>query len=280
VTTPTPRNVPLGFMTKTLFRVTVYSLLVASYSATAVAVDRSSYGKLVEFPGTVHSVLAFVLSMLLVFRTNSAYAKWWEARTLWGGLINASRNLALKVRHFVPAPAEDRRQLGNLLSVFATTLKDHLRHINSLKQVAGFEDLQRDPHHPPSLVASRLYALIESWREKDLISDQITRVLDVEARVLMEVCGGCERILNTRLAFSYRVFVNTCVTFYVLTLPWGLVQEFHGWTIPLVFVVSFLMIGLEIVAHSVESPFGVGDDNLDLEGMCSALERSVNEILA
>jgi ion channel-forming bestrophin family protein len=264
---------------RTLGRVAIYSMAVAAYSGLAVAIDRSPYAEDFEFPGTAHVVLGLMVSVLLVFRTNSAYAKWWEARTLWGTLINASRNLALKVRHFVPAPEGDRQRLASLLAVFAKTLKDHLRQINDLRRVPGFEDLAGEPHHPPSLVASRIYELIESWRRADLISDQMTRTLDTEARILMEVCGGCERILNTRLAFSYRVFVNKCVFLYVLSLPWGLVRDFHFWTIPMVFVMSFLLIGLEIVAHSVESPFGLDDDNLDLDGMCATLERSVNEIL-
>ena len=143
----------------------------------------------------------------------------------------------------------------------------------------GFEDLEDTPVHPPSVVASRIYGQIESWRSRNLISDQLTRVFDTEARVLMEVCGGCERILNTRLAFSYRVFVNYCVFLYVFTLPWALVEDFHAWTIPMVFVVSFLMIGLEIVAYSVESPFGHEADDLDLEGLCASLSRSVHEIV-
>jgi len=270
---------PRFSLQSTLGRVTAYSLLLSAYSVLAVIKEYSRFAGYGDFPASVHAVLGAIVSILLVFRTNSAYAKWWEARTLWGSLINASRNLALKVRHFVPAAAADRQQLAHLLSVFADTLKDHLRQINDLKRVPGFEHLESDPDHPPSVVASRIYALVETWRQQKLISDQITRVLDVEARVLMDVCGGCERILNTRLAFSYRVFVNCCVVLYLLTLPWGLVQDFHGWTIPMVFVVAFLLVGLEIVAHSVESPFGHDADDLDLDGLCATLARSVSDIL-
>jgi len=276
---PTPQRTPLFSPKSTLGRVTTYSLLMSVYSLLAVAKQYSRFADYADFPAGVYASLGAIVSILLVFRTNSAYAKWWEARTLWGSLINASRNLALKVRHFVPAPEIDRQQLAHFLSVFAAALKDHLRRINDLKRVAGFEHLEAEPDHPPSVVASSIYGLIESWRQQKLISDELTRILDVEARVLMEVCGGCERILNTRLVFSYRVFVNYCVLLYVLTLPWGLVQDFHGWTIPMVFVVSFVLVGLEIVAYSVESPFGHEADDLDLDGLCATLERSVNDIL-
>jgi putative membrane protein len=274
----TPQKTQRFSLKSTLGRVTAYSLLLSAYSVLAVIKEYSRFAGYGDFPAGLYGSLGAVVSILLVFRTNSAYAKWWEARTLWGSLINASRNLEIKARHFVEVTAEEREQLADLLTVFATTLKDHLRHINDLKRVRGFEDLGEEPNHPPSIVASRIYGLIESWRSRKLISDQITRVFDIEARVLMEVCGGCERILNTRLAFSYRVFVNYCVLLYVLTLPWGLVQDFHGWTIPMTFVVSFLLVGLEIVAYSVESPFGHEADDLDLEGLCATLDRSVHEI--
>jgi ion channel-forming bestrophin family protein len=277
--TEPPAKPSLLSFNSNLGRVAVYSMAMSAYSGLAVAKQYSPYGGYADFPANVFTILGLALSVLLVFRTNGAYARWWEARTLWGTLVNASRNLAIKSRHFVPAPAEERRELANLLTVFAATLKDHLRHINSLARVPGFEGVPGSSH-PPSQVASRVYELIQAWRHKDLISDQMTRTLDIEAKVLMEVCGGCERILNTRLAFSYRVFVNKCVFLYVLVLPWGLVQDFHGWTIPMVFVMSFLLIGLEIVAQAVEAPFGTGEDDLDLEGICAAIERTVKEILA
>ena len=274
-----PSLASLFSLNTTLGRIIAYSLLMTAYSLLAVWKQYAGYADYINLHSTVHAILGLVVSMLLVFRTNGAYAKWWEARSLWGTLINASRNLALKGRHFVAATAEERLQLANLLSVFATTLRDHLRRINELKRVPGFEDLMDDPLHPPGVVASRIYAMIESWRSRNLISDQITRTFDTEARILMEVCGGCEKILNTRLAVSYRVFVNKCVFLYVLTLPWGLVEDFLVWTIPMVFVVSFFLIGLEIVAYSVESPFGHQADDLDLDGMCTTIERSVHEIL-
>jgi len=274
-----PRSKSLFGLNSNLSRVTLYALLMSLYSLLAVWKEYSSYREYVNVHSTVHAILGLVVSMLLVFRTNSAYAKWWDARSLWGTLINASRNLAIKGRNFVEVAAEERQQLAQLIAVFATTLRDHLRRINDLKLVPGFEDLPEDPGHPPGIVASRIYALIDSWRRRSLISDQITRTFDIEARILMEVCGGCEKILNTRLAVSYRVFVNTCVFLYVLTLPWGLVEDFLVWTIPMVFVVSFLMLGLEVVAYSVEAPFGHNADDLDLDGMCATIERSVNEIV-
>ena len=136
-----PRSKSLFGLNSNLARVTLYAVLMSAYSLLAVWKQKSQYADYVNVHSTVHAILGLVVSMLLVFRTNGAYAKWWEARSLWGTLINASRNLALKGRNFVEVATEERQQLAKLIAVFATTLRDHLRRINDLKRVPGFEDL-------------------------------------------------------------------------------------------------------------------------------------------
>ena len=95
----------------------------------------------------------------------------------------------------------------------------------------------------------------------------------------MEICGGCERIRRTRLSPSYRLFVRHCITLYLCTLPWGLVEDFEFWTVPLTVIMAYFMIGIEVIAHSVEEPFGMDEDDLDLDGLCITIRSTVNEIL-
>src|SRR5580704_17540258 len=117
-----PRVGTIFSMKSTLGHILAYSLLMSVYSELAVIKEYSRFSGYASVHSTVHAILGLMVSMLLVFRTNGAYAKWWEARSLWGALIKASRNLALKVRHFVPATVEERQQMANLLAVFARTL--------------------------------------------------------------------------------------------------------------------------------------------------------------
>lgn len=103
-------------------------------------------------------------------------------------------------------------------------------------------------------------------------------MLDRELKVCLEVCGGCERIQNTPIALSYRVFLNHAIAVFLLTLPWGIVNEFGIWTIPIVFLTSYFIIAAEGIAGHIEQPFESGGDGLDLDKICESIRSSLDEI--
>ena len=96
----------------------------------------------------------------------------------------------------------------------------------------------------------------------------------------MDICGGCERIHRTRIVGSYRTFARQCVLLFLLTLPWGIAHDFGWWTIPITIMSSYFMLGLEIVAEHVEEPFGLDEDDLDLDGMSIKIRQSIEEIFS
>lgn len=264
---------------RTLRNVALYALGVGAYSALAVVKEHSSYRDVADLPAQLHAALAVVLGWLLVFRTNTAHARWWEARTLWGALVNASRNLAVKGASLRRAPDEDREQLRRCLVAFPIALREHLRRGVRLSDLPGFADEQESPRHVPAELARRVYELLGRWRRRQVIDGNDLLVLDEEARKLLDVCGGCERIRNTRLVRSYRVFARQCTTLYLATLPWGIANDFGVWTIPLSVLVAYFMIGLETVAEHVEEPFGDDEDDLNLEEIGEAIRRTVEQLL-
>jgi putative membrane protein len=231
-----------------------------------------------DIPSDMHAALTLVLGWLLVFRTNTSYARWWEARTLWGTLVNISRNMAIKVADLVKADDKELIKFQTEIVAYAYGLKDHLRDEAVLQNLAGFEDCQDQPGHLPSYLVTRMYEELGSWRDDGFIDSMVLRVLDEEARRFLEICGGCERIKNTRLALSYRIFARQCVFLFLATFPWGIVHSFHAWTIPLTVIVSYFMLGLETVAEHVEEPFGHDVDDLDLDELCETIETTVSEI--
>ena len=77
------------------------ALAMGLYALFPVVKEYTSYASIGDTPSDLHAALSLVLGWLLVFRTNAAYARWWEARTLWGSLINCSRNLAIKIQEFL-----------------------------------------------------------------------------------------------------------------------------------------------------------------------------------
>ena len=97
--------------------------------------------------------------------------------------------------------------------------------------------------------------------------------------MLLDVCGACERIKSTLPPVSWRYFTRQSILAVLIMLPWGLVESFGAWTIPLTILISYIVIAGEAVARWVEEPFGRGEDHLDLESICQAIDRSVSEVL-
>ncbi|OAI57027.1 hypothetical protein AYO47_08425 [Planctomyces sp. SCGC AG-212-M04] len=263
---------------KTLGRVAIYSLLIGAYSLLAVWKENSSFKDIGDFPSQIHAALTLVLGWLLVFRTNAAYARWWEARTLWGALVNVSRNLALKLFELVSIPEESRKRFERLIVAFPRALRDHLRRQSPEPEIGALLTGGAPRDHMPVALMTEIYAEIARLRQRSQIDGDELRVIDVESRAYLDVCGGCERILNTRVVRSYRTFARQCVALYLLTFPWGIVEAFQWWTIPLTIITAYFMLGLETVAEHIEEPFGFDEDDLNLDAICEAIEKTVQQV--
>ena len=260
-------------------RVAVYALLVGAYAAIpAYFESRDRLTLFADVPADIHAALTLVLGWLLVFRTNTSYGRWWEARTLWGGLVNTIRNLSLKYVNLIEVPEKDLEKTRKILRLFPKALKDHLRDGAFLEDSELIEEGQSLPQHVPTFLVSLLYSRLRSWKKVGVIDGSQLIVLDEDVRKLLEIVGGCERIRNTRLARSYRTFARQCTFMYLLSLPWGIVHDFTWWTVPLSAMISYFMLGMEIAAEHTEEPFGYDEDDLDLEGLCRVIEASVDEV--
>ena len=258
---------------------TKWALLAGLYSCLPLLATRLY---VIEFPGLLSgasAVLSFALALLIGFRVNAAYDRWWEARKLWGTLVNVSRNLAVKIRELQRAEVAERQSVRDLIVAFCLGLKDHLRDETDLKRLPGFEDDTATPRHLPSYIARRLYGVFNGWQTEERLSDERLWVLDSEARMLLEVCGACERIKTTLPSVSWRYFTRQSILAVLIMLPWGLVESFGVWAIPLTILISYIVIAGEAVARWVEEPFGRGEDHLDLESICEAIDLSVSEVL-
>jgi len=258
-------------LTRVLFRAALLSLLAGVYTCAVILIERRTEADVPDLPGPLVAALIFVASLLLGFRTNRAYERWWEARTLWGRLISVSRNLAVKVRGLIQPSAEEKAEVLRLTVDYGRRLRDHLS--------GGAAGDAAGQGHIPSSIVTQLYAVLNRWKKWGLVSDAELLILDRELREFLEVCGGCERIKNTPTAISWRRFVRQVTAIYLFILPWGLPDAFGFWNVPLMVLIAYLVIGVEAIAHYVEEPFGDTEDHLDLEAICSSIERSCSEIL-
>jgi len=271
-----PRRVGI---TTPLRQVWLLALPVGAYSCLALFKSSAPFSYVPDIPVAIDAALSVAMALILAFRVNRSYERWWEARTLWGSLVNVSRNLAVKIRELVDPNQDDRQTARDLVVAFSAGLKDHLRSGADLKSLPGFETNEAVPSHVPSYIVARLYRLMKGWQQEGKLSDGQLWILDREARELLEVCGACERIKKTLMSISWRFFTWQCITLYLLVLPWGLVDDLGAWVVPLSTVIAYFVMAGEGIAHYVEEPFGLHEDHLDLDSICAVINTSVSEVL-
>ena len=261
-------------------------LLVFAIFCSTVVFLELRYEDMYVFSNTIqiHSLLGFVIGLLLVFRTNSAYDRWWEGRKLWGALVNNSRNFAIKIHAILPASEKESRNLYKvLIPNYVFAMKEHLREGVKLEEL---EDNQFISHqklakanHIPNLIASRMYqCLHELYQNKAISGDQLITI-DRELNAFTDIIGACERIKNTPIPFSYNLFLKKFIFAYTLTLPFGLAYDLHYWTIPICTFILYIFGSLELLAEEIEDPFGTDTNDLNTQGISETIKSNVKEIL-
>ena len=227
----------------------------------------------------VDATMALIVGLMLALRTNRAYERWWEGRILWGQLVNASRNLVSKARVYAAPDAEEARALHALVAGFAFGLRDHLRAGARLGELPGWREAVEDPAHVPGHLATRLNAVLHGWATERRISQDELRMLDLESRQLLEVCGGCERIRTTALPPAVNWATRLAVLVALLGMPWSLEAELGWLIIPVAGIVAFLVIVAESTANAMEHPFGLEFNQLNLSAISSVIDVTTAEML-
>jgi putative membrane protein len=213
-----------------------------------------------------------ILSVLLVFRTNSAYERWWEARRLWGQLINEIRNAACKVDKLLELDLRERERFGILMVEFAYSLKDHLRGITA---ESGAPSAVRKP----MAVVHDVYAQVGRWWHSGKINEKAVEILDPHIRALADILGSCERISTSPITLAHKSMLVHMLIIYAAVLPWALAPSLGYFAIPVILIGVYMVLGLEVVADGKEHPFGTGDEDLPLDRLCKTVETSVFELL-
>ncbi len=230
----------------------------------------------------MHTLLSFVISMLLVFRTNTAYDRWWEGRKLWGALVNNSRNLALKIDQLLePTQTEARQFFRAMIPNFAFSLKNHLRQHaieDEFMESSSFSIHNlRLSEHVPQQIALAIFGKLHDLQRRSVLLPEHLLLLNLEVQSLMDVCGACERIRNTPIPFSYSSFIKKFIFVYCLTLPLGYASNLHYLVVPLVVFVFYVLASLEIIAEEIENPFGTDANDLPLDTICKGIQKTVTQ---
>jgi putative membrane protein len=263
-------------------------LVIAAYTGLVIWVEvsylhLSEQSSIKNIP-IMHSLLGFAISMLLVFRTNTAYDRWWEGRKLWGALVNNSRNLALKLNAILEADDVDSRVFfRKSIPLFASVLRRHLQ-LDSTKYSLddidhpelGDIDTQK---HLPNQVASKMFSKVNRLYKSGKITGDQLIVLNAELQSFSDICGACERIKNTPIPYSYSAFIKKFIFMYVATLPFGFALSMGYLAIPVVAFIFYVLASLEIVAEEIEDPFGFDDNDLPMQKIAENIKKHVAELI-
>lgn len=232
----------------------------------------------------MHSLLGFVLSLLLVFRTNTAYDRWWEGRKQWGSLVNSSRNLCLKINGLIPREyIAERHFYKHMVPNYAYAMKNHLRG----KYVsAEFEDSDwmksadlDVKEHIPNQIASLMFAKTIELQRRGLLLPEHVLLLNHELESFTNICGACERIKNTPIPLSYSSYIKKFIFAYCITLPIGYVFVLHFLIVPFVMFVFYILASLEVIAEEIEDPFGDDSNDLPVERICGGIRTTSHALL-
>lgn len=246
----------------------------------AVGIWHNFVSPLPDLGSLAHSLLGVALGMLLVFRTNSSYDRFWEGRKRWDGIISASRDL---LRGAV-AHAGDIRTLAPLLTAYVIALKQHLRG-GALDELDGLLAPPllaevRDASNPPTRIALELSRWVAVRGQEQRIPPVMVRTLEERITDLVEHQGACERIHETPVPFAYVAQIRQLLMVYLATLPFVLVPRLEWLAVPAVALVAFGLIGIEEAGVEIEDPFGLDPNDLPMDELCAGVAREAEELVA
>lgn len=254
----------------------VYAGLMAFLELEYWKLSRTSHVKNLTL---LHSMLGFVISLLLVFRTNTAYDRWWEGRKQWGALTNNCRNLALRLGALLPE-GEDRSFFRRMIPAYAYTLASHLQQEKT--RMVLFDQFELDPEsgkHQPNQVAGLLFRKVHQLYGKGMLDGFQLQTINAELQSFSDICGACERIKNTPIPYSYSAFIKKFIFVYIMTLPLGFVFDLGFLVIPVVVFVFYVLASLELIAEEIEDPFGGDTNDVPMQRIAENIDWHVGEIL-
>lgn len=258
-----------------------YSMVIAVWEIEYLHLSDKSWVKNIPI---MHNLLGFAISMLLVFRTNTAYDRWWEGRKLWGSLVNNSRNLAIKLNVMLEGDdGSTRIFFKKMIPLYATTLMNRLqsettRLMLDEKEHPELASVDTQKHVPNQIATLMMQRINLLYKQGKITGDQLI-VLNGELSSFTDICGACERIKNTPIPYSYSAFIKKFIFIYVMTLPFGYVFSLGYYVAPIVAFIFYVLASLELIAEEIEDPFGKDSNDLPMQKMAENIGINVNDIL-
>jgi putative membrane protein len=259
------------------------------------------------------TIFGAALTIFLAFRTNTAYDRWWEARTLWGGMVNQSRTLIRQAITFAgsgetrspddgigkstDSPGSNLQnvdqdlvfspfvhKMAHLQMAFANATRAHLRQEDPLAAVERHlspedRDMLATVHNVPAGILRRMGLELRRARQEGLLDTIQLSAMDTTLSDLTDILGGCERIKNTPLPRQYDTVPQFGIYAFSLLLPLGLVSSLGWWTPFICSMITFLFIAIDSIGSNIEDPFENRIHDVPMSTLCRTIEINLSQMV-
>ncbi len=229
-----------------------------------------------------YEIAGAALGLLLVLRTNAGYDRWWEARKLWGGIVNQCRNLVISGLAYGPRDPDWRDRLVRWTAAFPHAARALLRGGSLPPAVADLFGPGATPGHAPARVARELAELLREAGERHALDAYAFLQIDRERALLIDHIGACERILRTPLPRVYAIKVRRFIFLFLVTLPFALLHRVGAdWVVPLVtMLVAYPLVSLDRIGVELQNPFDTRNlSHLPLDDIAGGIDRVLTGLL-
>lgn len=235
-----------------------------------------------------HEIAGAALGLLLILRTNAGHERWYEGRTLWGGIVNQSRNLAMETLAYGHKDEFWRKEVITWVVAFPYASKSSLRsekEIEKFEQLLGKSEAEKliSSTHMPCYVLLKIAGLLRLALDKGFVNSFAFAQMERERSMLMDHIGGCERILKTPLPLVYSVKIRRFIALFLATLPFALLHQMEtDWLVPLVIMlVGYPLVSLDQIGVELQNPFYKSSLNhLPLDEIAASIEKTIFELHA
>jgi putative membrane protein len=230
-----------------------------------------------------HTLVGVALGLLLVFRTNTAYDRFWEGRRLFGLMVNRSRDLARQAMSYVDE-ADDRATLVRHIQLTYALIRQHVRRERDLGDLgpvvadgerAALEPVACRPNVVMRWISDRLAGAATNGR----LSEHRLALMDQNLTTFADCLGGAERILKTPIPFAYAQHIKSFLALFCFSAPFAMAQSM-GWTTPIgAALIAFALFGIDEIGVEIEDPFGYDPNDLPLDRIGETIAGDTRQLL-
>ncbi|MBN9382956.1 MAG: hypothetical protein J0H74_19470 [Chitinophagaceae bacterium] len=282
------KNIPIRYI---IGKIRTELILVSIYAVVVAILYKVFHFTHLAIPLSIPMIMGTVISLLLAFRSNQAYDRWWEARTIWGAIVNDSRTLARQINWFIHAPEQGeqahffRSRFIKRQIAWCYSLSRSLRGQDSaygIEKYISRGDIQhvKNFNNTPMAILDLQGQDLQKAYHNGLINSYQQVEIERTLSRLCDAMGKCERIKNTIFPATYSLYIHFSLLFFFLLLPFAVVEFFGFMSIPVVIAIAAVFFLIEKMAIHLQDPFENKPTDTPMTAICFTIERDLKQMMS